>query len=92
MPEASKNRKNLTLTIDADLLKAARRLALERDTSVNELVRNYLAEMVQQDDRHRQAAADGLMRMFANSPFRKGDAAWTRDDLYEDRLGKFNKR
>ena len=92
MQESSKNRKNLTLTIDADLLKAARRLALERDTSVNELVRNYLSEMVQQDDREREAAAEDLKRMFANSPFRKGDAEWTRDDLYEDRLKKFSER
>jgi hypothetical protein len=33
---------NLTLTIDGELLKRARMRALERDTSVNALVRDYL--------------------------------------------------
>jgi hypothetical protein len=46
-------RKNLTLTIEEELLRDARRLAVDRDTSVNELVRNYLGHLVRQRSRAR---------------------------------------
>ena len=44
-------RKNLTLTIDEDLLRSARKVALDRDTSVNQLVRTYLSALVHESGR-----------------------------------------
>jgi len=38
--------KILTLKIDEDLFRAARRIARDRNTSVNQLVRDYLEETV----------------------------------------------
>jgi predicted HicB family RNase H-like nuclease len=46
--------KNLTLVLDEDLLRAARKAALDRNTSVNQLVRTYLEQLVRETDR-RQA-------------------------------------
>ena len=43
--------KNLTLTVDADLLRAARKVALHRNTSVNHLVREFLDQLVGKDRR-----------------------------------------
>ena len=42
---------NLTLTLDQELLLEARKLALERGTSVNQLVRSYLASLVAEEGR-----------------------------------------
>ena len=74
-------RKNLTLTIDAAVLKAARKIALHRDTSVNELVREYLGHLVREEDPG--TAASALLRKFfrANS-VTIGKRNWTRDDLH----------
>ncbi|MDQ3973590.1 MAG: hypothetical protein M3276_04530 [Actinomycetota bacterium] len=55
---------NLTLTIDDDVLRRPRIRALERDTSVNAVVREFLAsyagasEVEQALDEHRAAGGD----------------------------------
>ena len=47
--------KNLTLAIEDNLLLAARKVALERGTSVNRLVREYLSTLVNSEGRRRRA-------------------------------------
>ena len=74
--------KNLTLTLDEDLLRAARKVALDRDTSVNQLVRDYLAQLVRETDQQ-QAALAGLDEIFRTSRFELGPKTWTRDELHE---------
>jgi hypothetical protein len=49
--------KNLTLTVDEELLRAARKLALDQDTSVNQLVRDYLAGLVEKGPPRRRPAS-----------------------------------
>jgi hypothetical protein len=70
------------LTLDEDLLRAARKVALDRDTSVNQLVREYLAQLVRETDQ-RQAALASLDEVFRTSGFELGRKTWTRDDLHE---------
>ena len=74
--------RNLTLTIDEDLLRAARKVALDRNTSVNGLVREYLTEITMQADRRAEARAT-LEKFFEERPLRLGKVTWTRDDLYD---------
>lgn len=50
--------RNLTLTVDDDLLRAARKVAIDRNTSVNHLVRDYLAQLVREADQRQAALAD----------------------------------
>lgn len=74
---------NLTLTIDDEILRAARIRALEHGTSVNALVREYLHSYVARPD-----ARDALNRMFAVAD-RVGASSgsegrtWVRDELHE---------
>lgn len=80
---------NLTLTIDADVLRRARIRALERDTSVNAVVRDFL-EGYAGVDRERQAMRE-LDELFerANAGSGAKGRTWTRDELYEERLGRY---
>ena len=74
---------NLTLAIDDDLLKRARLRALERDTTVNALVRSYLEDFARAD-RADDPVANllGLAdRTHSGSGGRGRD--WTREELYE---------
>ena len=48
---------NLTLTVDATLLRKARILALERRTSVNALVREFIENMVNESMQRSERAA-----------------------------------
>jgi hypothetical protein len=77
-------KKNLTLTFDADLLKAARRFALEHDTTVNQMVRDFLTQVVVKKDPKKAALAE-LERIFQTSSVTVGKRDWTRDDLHERR-------
>jgi uncharacterized protein DUF6364 len=74
--------KNLTLTLDSDLLRAARKVALDRDTSVNQLVRDYLTTLVEENE-HGGLALRRLQEIFKNSTYELGPITWTRDDLHE---------
>lgn len=74
--------RNLTLAIEDDLLAAARRLALERGTTVNQLVREHLMELIAREDR-RQGAAERLKLAMREELVEVGPRTWTREDLYE---------
>jgi hypothetical protein len=74
--------KNLTLTIDEDVLREARKVALDRKTSVNQLVREYLTELAGQAHR-RNEAADSLAEIFRTLKVDVGPITWTRDELHE---------
>ncbi len=74
--------KNLTLVLDEDLLRAARKAALDRNTSVNQLVRDYLEQLVRETDRRQTAMAD-VEDIFRTTRIRAGRINWTRDDLHE---------
>lgn len=76
--------KNLTLTMDEDVLRAARKIALDRKTSVNQMVRDYLSQVVRAQD-GQQAALRELKRIFRTSPYRIGKRTWTRDELHDRR-------
>ncbi len=74
---------NLTLTIDDELLKRARIRALEQDTSVNALVREYLEGLAGQAKM--QDALSAVLELAERSGAGSGPGGrtWTRDELYE---------
>jgi hypothetical protein len=73
---------SLTLAIDRETLRKARKAAIDRDTSVNELVRRYIEQLATEQDR-RAAALEDLREVFRTSKARIGNATWTRDELHE---------
>jgi predicted transcriptional regulator len=75
-------KKNVTLTLDDKLLRAARKIAVDRDTSVNNLVREYLTDLVQRADKQ-QSALEEIREIFRTTRARMGPITWTRDDLHE---------
>ena len=77
-----KARQTLTLVVDEDLLLAAKKVALDQRTSVNQLVREYLAALVEEPSRRRLARAR-LRRAFEAGIVEVGDRNWSRDDLYD---------
>ena len=78
---------NLTLAIDDDLLRRARIRALEEGTSVNALVRDYLATYVDTDSPQRAARR---FLSIADEHAETGTAGtgrtWARDDVYAERF------
>lgn len=74
--------RNLTLTIDEELIRVARKVALDRNTSVNNLVREFLEGLVAESGEQR-AAMTQIEELFRRKPFAVGKKNWTRADLHE---------
>ncbi|MBA2336350.1 MAG: hypothetical protein H0V96_01080 [Acidimicrobiia bacterium] len=76
---------NLTLKIDAEMLKRARIRALDNGTSVNALVRQFLEDYAGTDDRRRavERFLDIGARATTGSDGR--GRTWERDSLYQER-------
>jgi len=81
--------KNVTLAIDDTLLDKARDLAGRRGTTLNAMVRAFLADEIEQEGRI-AAAKIGFKRLMDESAGTMGaDYSWDRNDIYaerEDRL------
>jgi len=73
--------KNITLSLDEDVLARVRRYAAERNSSVNGLVRDYLTALAEKEDRARRARAR-LRELSRRSSGRLGSRSWTRDELH----------
>ena len=74
--------KNVTISVDDHLLRDARRLAAERDTSLNALIREYLEGLTQRESRAKQARAR-IVALCRQSTAEIGSSRWTRDELHE---------
>ena len=72
--------KNITLAIDEDLLAKVRVLAAMKRTSVNEMVREFLTRLVEQE-RTRDEAREALLRLMETSEGRLGDWRPSREAL-----------
>ena len=77
-----KAKQNVTLVVEEELLLAARKVALDQRTSVNQLVREYLAALVEETS-HRRLARTRLKKACEAGLVEVGERNWSRDDLYE---------
>lgn len=78
---------NLTITIDDDLLRRARVKAAGHGTSVNAVLRDELTRYAGESDQ-----AEALRDLFevgrtSGAGSGGGGRSWTRDALYDERLG-----
>lgn len=74
---------NLTLTIDKDVLRRARIRALERGTSVNTVVREFLETYAGTAREAEALRAFGELADQAQASSGAAGRSWTRDDLYD---------
>ena len=74
--------KNITLSVDEKVLAKVRRIAAEKDTTVNAMVRDYLTHVAGRDERVKQAMRE-LEEMTRDSGVEIGPITWKRDDLYD---------
>jgi antitoxin component of RelBE/YafQ-DinJ toxin-antitoxin module len=82
--------KNITLSVDEKVLKAARIYAAEHDTTVSALVREHLVKLAQEKQAEidlqarREQARRELAELSRNSPGQLGpDWKWDREALYD---------
>ncbi len=74
---------NVTMSIDEALLKKARKIAIDQDSTVSDLFRSFLADLTKREEIKREFLADELDRLFAKSTASSDGVRWTRDELHE---------
>jgi hypothetical protein len=74
--------KNITLSVNEKVLAVVRRHAAEQNSSVNALVREYLTNLAEQEDRTDKARSR-LRELSDRSQGRLGKKALTHDDLHD---------
>ena len=74
--------KNLTLSVDEQVLKAVRQYAAKQETSVNGLVRGFLAGIADREARAEEVRRR-MKELSESSSARIGERAWARDELHE---------
>jgi uncharacterized protein DUF6364 len=75
-------RLNLTLVVERDLLREARTVAARRRTSVNEMVREYLQDVVSRESR-RLAAWERIQPLLDRPGVHLGGRRPSRAELHE---------
>ncbi len=78
---------NLTLAIDDRIVEKARQRASEMGTTVNQYVRDRLAELAGEADSEAAIARFGALSGQGDSNGWK----WNREEIYEERLGRYGK-
>ena len=74
--------KNITLSVDENILATVRRQAAERNSTVNALVRDYLTNLAAHEDRANRARVR-LRQLSKESQGRLGRKTWSREQLHD---------
>jgi len=78
---------NITLSLDEKLVKEVRKIAVERDTTLTGLVREYLEQLAAESTvtGRKRRELEALERSFEKFSLKMGKKTWTRADLHERR-------
>jgi hypothetical protein len=74
--------KNVTIALDEKTLREARRIAVERSTSLNALIREFLERLTIRESQGR-GARRRIAELVRDSKAEVGERTWTRDELHE---------
>jgi len=75
---------NITLSLDDKLVKDLRKIAVDRDTTLTGLVRDYLEKLAAENaaSGRKRREREALERSFKQVQFKIGKRTWRREDLY----------
>ena len=75
-------RRNLTLSVDEDVLHKARMVCQKRKITLTQVIRDYLEKLVKQDDEYMEALKF-IEEKMKQRPIWVGKKTWTREELHE---------
>jgi len=75
---------NITLSLDEKLVKDLRKIAVDRDTTLTGLVRDYLEQLAAENaaSGRKRREREALERSFKQFQVKVGKRTWKREDLY----------
>ena len=73
----------LAINLDDETLAKAQEVASSRNTTLSEMVEEFVRSLANQTEPDRAKAAELLRESFKRLGRKMGPRTWTRDDLYE---------
>jgi hypothetical protein len=74
--------KNVTIALEEEIVRKSRRIAAERSTSLNAMIREFLEQLVEREA-HATKARRRIALLARRSAAQVGPRRWTRDELHE---------
>jgi len=74
--------RNLTIALDEATLRDARRIAAERSTSLNALIRDFLERLTLRESQSRTARVR-IAELCRDAKAEVGERTWRRDELHD---------
>jgi hypothetical protein len=74
---------NITLSVDEEIIKKVRKIAIEKNTTLTAMVRDYLSSVAIRDAQEKNEAIKKLRKSFKTVSRDMGRRKWTREALYE---------
>ena len=74
---------NITLSVEKDVIKKVRKIAIDRDTTLTAMVRDFLRSVAGLDRQEKERAAQKLSDTFMRYSRDMGKRTWKREELYD---------
>ena len=74
---------NITLSVDEDIVKKVRKIAVDKNTTLTGMVRDFLTSVANRDAQEKEMAVHELRRSFDGLSRDMGERTWTRESLHE---------
>jgi Family of unknown function (DUF6364) len=74
---------NITLSVDDDTIKKVRKIAIDKNTTLTAMVRDYLTSVAARDTQEKNEAIKKLRKSFKKFSRDIGQRKWSREDLHE---------
>ncbi len=82
---------NITLSLDDQLVREVRKIAVDRDTTLTALVREYLQQIAAENAKsgRKRRELEALEKSFREVHIHLGEKTWRREDLHDRGHNRF---
>jgi uncharacterized NAD(P)/FAD-binding protein YdhS len=74
---------NITLSVEDEVIKKVRKIAIDKNTTLTALVRDFLKSVANQDAQQKDIVVAKLRKSFQTVSRNMGNRKWTREILHE---------
>lgn len=74
---------NITLSVDDEIIKKVRKIAVDKNTTLTQMVRDFLRTVAERDEARKIQSLRELEESFIDMSRDMGRRTWSREDLYE---------
>jgi predicted transcriptional regulator len=74
---------NVTLSVDDEIIRKVSKIAIDKNTTLTAMVREFLTSVATRDSQKKNAAVKRLQKSFKTMCRDMGQRKWSREDVHE---------